>query len=103
VAAVGSAAPQPPHIVKLAPPIAYETWAPQDLATNVQDWDRAATMIADGLQSNGLLGRTELHAFSVKPDQAPMFLRQLSSALKNQMINRGVPFDMTIELTVDVV
>jgi hypothetical protein len=104
VAAFGCAAPQPPQIVKMAPAIAYETWAPQDFATNVQDWDRAATRIADGLRSNGLLGGTEPHAFSVKPEQDSMFLRQLSGALKNQIISRGGPaFDMTIELTVDVV
>ena len=104
MAAVGCAAPQPPYIAKIAPAIAYEIWAPQDLATNIQDWDRVAAKIADGLQSNGLLGGSELHAFVVKPKQTSMFLLDNSAdALNDQIIKRGVPFDMTIELTVAVV
>ena len=48
--------PHPPQIAKTAPfPAKLETWEPQESATNVQDWDRAARKIADGLQNNGLL------------------------------------------------
>jgi hypothetical protein len=56
VAVLAACAVQPPQIVKTAPISSkHETWAPQEVATNVQDWDRVAVKIADGLQNNGLL------------------------------------------------
>jgi hypothetical protein len=56
MAALAACAVQPPQIAKTAPfPPKFETWAPQEVATNVQDWDRAAVKIVDGLQNNGLL------------------------------------------------
>lgn len=59
VALAAACSAEPPTILKTLPPIASEAWVPQDIATNVQDWDRAAKRIADGLEVNGLLvGRT---------------------------------------------
>nr|WP_294546155.1 hypothetical protein [uncultured Rhodopila sp.] len=56
MAALASCAAQPPQIAKTLPlPPKTETWEPQEVATNVQDWDRAAKRFADGLQNQGLL------------------------------------------------
>ena len=50
VALVAACSAEPPTIMKTLPPVASEAWVPQDIATNVQDWDRAAKRIADGLE-----------------------------------------------------
>nr|WP_294519204.1 hypothetical protein [uncultured Rhodopila sp.] len=56
MAALASCAAQPPQIAKILPiPPKTETWAPQQVATNVQDWDRAAKKVVDSLQNQGLL------------------------------------------------
>ena len=126
VAVVGCA-PQPPQIVKALPPPTLETWAPQEFVTSVQDWDRVATKIADGLQANGLLrsspmvtdsaatgavvfdqtlvgSRPRGHAFSATYDSHSMFLRQVNGALENEVIRRGGSAgDMHVDFTVSVV
>ena len=126
VALVGCA-PQPPQIVKALPPSAFETWTPQETVTNVQDWDRVATKIADGLQAGGLLrspptvtagavagaiafdqalvaSQPHGHAFSANYDRNSMFLRQVDGALENEIIGRGgTTGDMHVDLAVGIV
>ena len=60
-ALVSACSPQPPTIMKALPAAASEAWAPQDVATNVQDWDRAAKRIADGLEDHGMLAVSYTH------------------------------------------
>jgi hypothetical protein len=115
VAALMACSPQPPVIMKALSLPVIETWALQDLATNVQDWDRAAAKIAAGLTANGLLpgygqprspseNRFLLHIQSDSP-----FLRQLREALETEITARGGTVSdfpagaVTVELRVDVV
>jgi hypothetical protein len=92
---------QPPAIMKTLPPFSFEAWAPQDVATNVQDWDRAARNIADGLADHGMLAvrlpgagtaqsrSSPGNTFSIRVQQDSMFLQQLKAALETEITNRG--------------
>ena len=94
VALVAACSAEPPTIMKTLPPLTSEAWAPQDIATNVQDWDRAAKRIADGLEVSGLLvGRSPAegqsqsqaaagHTFFLRVQQDSQFLRQLKGLSK---------------------
>jgi hypothetical protein len=112
---------QPPAIMKISPPFWFEAWAPQDVATNVQDWDRAARMIADGLAEHGMLAgglpgagyaqsrSSPGNTFFLRFQQDSMFLQQLKEALETEITNRGgtttaLPAGaFVIDLRVDVI
>jgi hypothetical protein len=101
VALVAACSAEPPTIMKTLPPVASEAWVPQDIATNVQDWDRAAKRIADGLEVNGLLvggppaeGQAQSQtapgrSFFLQVQQDSQFLRQLKGALETEITSRG--------------
>ena len=113
--------PQPPTPMKTLPAISSEAWAQQDVATNVQDWDRAATKIADELEHNSMLvgklrdsGSAKSRAasgntFFIRVENDSMFLRQLKAALETEICDRGGATSespigaYTIDLRVDVV
>ena len=111
---------QPPVAWKLQPPfipvIPADAWTPQDVATNVRDWDRAAIKIAEGLASGGLLGSRSgqthpapSNTFMLKLQQNSMFLWQLKGALETEITSRGGSTSaspsgaITVELSMDVV
>jgi hypothetical protein len=112
VALVGCA-PQPPQIVKTLPPMAFEPWAPQEFATNVQDWDRVATKIADKLEAGGLLRvSTTVNLVTGQPrpqlsvhyDPSSTASRQVADAIYNEIINRGgLVTDVQVDLKVSIV
>jgi hypothetical protein len=109
----------PPTPMKTLPAMSSEAWAPQDVATNVQDWDRAAAKIADGLEYNGMLGSrySQSHPSSSNPGNTfllriqggSMFLRQLKGAVETEITRRGGTTSdspngaIIIDLRVDVV
>jgi hypothetical protein len=98
-----------------------QNWTQQDQATNVQDWHRMAQKIADSMQDRGLLAATSAaplgnthpvlvqHAFYVRSNQNTPFTRELSQALKTEILRRGGIVAMSgntaqvVELGVNVV
>lgn len=76
-------------------------WTSQDQATNVQDWHRMARKIADAMQIRGLLNAEppgtsaaatqatfSQQAFYVRSDQNTPFARELSRALRTEILQR---------------
>jgi hypothetical protein len=112
---IAACSPEPPAVMKALPPLTIETWAPQDLATNVQDWDRAAAKIASSLVANGLLpelrqpGTTPSERFFLHAENGSPFLKQLRGALETDITMRGGTVTdfpagaVTIDLGVDIV
>ena len=112
---------QPLVTWKMIPGFGMEPWAPQDLATNVQDWDRAAHKIVEGLEANGLVADRSSGTGSPKAAAAPantfflrlhgdsVFLLQLKGALESEITSRGGATSdspagaYTLDLRVDVV
>jgi hypothetical protein len=127
LAAVVGCASQPPQIVKTLPPPAFETWAPQDSSTNIQDWDRVATRIADGLQARGLIHSSSTaddppatapvvfnatvvgtqplgHSVTYNYDHNSTFSQQVVNALDYEVDRRGGAIDnMHVDLEVSIV
>jgi len=103
-------------------PTTVGQWAQQDQATNVQDWHQMARKIADGLQVRGLLATapevpasSTTSTFAQKPfyihsDQNTGFVRELSQALKAEILlreglvatsaNRAYVVDLSVNVVV---
>jgi hypothetical protein len=112
-----SCSPEPRQIMKISTidvpsAITAEKW--QDVATNVQDWDRAAAKIAKGLEDAGMFPSPQSpaaarNAFFIKTQQHSTFLSQLQGALETEITNRGGTISASaggafrIDLRVDVV
>lgn len=87
-AAVGSGCTtQPLSTHKMAGPLVMDMWAPQDEATNVQDWHRMARKIVDEAQYVGLLSPGNM--IYVSADQSTPFVRELARAVRTDIIHRG--------------
>ena len=92
---------EPLRAQKMFGAIKMHNWAEQDQATNVQDWHGMAQKIADGMQARGLLATTATMStnaaydiavqkpFFVRSDQNTPFVRELSQALKTEILQRG--------------
>lgn len=114
-------APQPPAVLKVGLPLPLEPSGVQDVATNVQDWDRVAQKIADELSASGILPArpgvncnapdlSTLHdVFYVHVQQESAFLQQATGALEAEITCRGGAIatspagSYVIDLRVDVV
>jgi hypothetical protein len=111
--ALAGCAPQPPQIVKSLPPPAFETWAPQEFATNVQDWDRVATKVADKLQAGGLLrSPTTVNLVAdqphprvlVKYEPNSIASREVADAIYSEIVSRGgLATELQVDLAVSIV
>ncbi len=112
---------QPPQVAKMWPPLQVEMWRPQDEATNVQDWERAARRVAEGLEAAGMLpgwrpgGAGEAARpggevpFMIRVSQDTAFLEQMKGALQAEIIGRRGSVTVSpqrafvIDLKVDVI
>ena len=85
---------------KTSGPMTVGQWVQQDQATNVQDWHQMAKKIADELEARGLLVVTQSapgallsttfaqEPLYVRSDQNTGFVRELSNALKAEILRR---------------
>jgi len=92
---------EPLRTQKMFGMMTMQNWAEQDRATNVQDWHRMAQKIADAMQARGLIAVApvmsprQVHSapvqqsFYVHSEQNTPFVRELSQALKTEIMQRG--------------